>query len=196
MQDPLLEWLKERLYADRDPQEVWASPPAELVPEEQRAVVESRGPAQQLLEIWHQLRRSGVAPPREDALQVLGLLVEIGFPEGPDTVAAYMDGSSQFLSREGVALMGEDPRPEVEEAARHLIAVAGAFVYRARRMHLPRKPPGPQMVQFTFLTPSGPLLSSCSKTVLRSGHGELSALFEPAAELIERKVEGLDDSTG
>lgn len=184
-----MDWLKGRLYADHDLQEIppWAS-------EMKRAVEESRGPAQQALELWHQLRRSGIAPPRAEARQVLGLIVEIGFPGGNDTVAAYADGSSQFLSREGVALLGEDPRREVEAAARDVISVAGAFVHRARRIQAPREPPGPQTVQFTFLTPSGPLVSTSSKAALRSGDGELSPLFEPAAELIERKVEGLDST--
>src|SRR4051812_15593504 len=193
MRDPLMEWLKGRLYADEDLREVppWA---VELLSEVKQAVEESHGPAQQALEIWRQLRRSGIAPPRAEARQVLGLVVEIGFPEGPDTVAAYVDGSSQFLSRAGGALVGEDPRPEVEAAARRLISVAGAFALKARRIQAPRAPPGPQTVQFTFLTPSGLLVSTSSKAALRDGGGELSPLFEPAAELIHRKVAGTDST--
>jgi hypothetical protein len=159
-----------------------------------QAVEESWGAAHEVLEIWRQLRRRGVSPPRAEARQVLGLIVETGFPDGTDAVAAYVDGSSQFFSRAGAALLGEDPRPEVEAAARHLISVARAFVRRARPMQVPREPPGPQTVQFTFLTPSGPLVSTSSKAALRNGHGELSPLFEPAAELIQLKVEGTDST--
>ena len=115
-----------------------------LVPAERLAVEESwKAAARELLDLWQKLRRRGVYPPWAETRQVLGLIVEIGFPDGTDAVAAYVDGSSQFFSRAGAALMGEDPRPEVEAAARRLISVAAKFVHRARPIRAPREPPGP-----------------------------------------------------
>jgi hypothetical protein len=185
--DLLMTWLKDRLYGHQvanDP-----APPELVQPDEQRAWEESQGPAQELLELWRELRRKGVAPPRAEARRVLGLLVEIGFAEGPDTVAAFADGTSQFFSRSGTALIGEDPRPDVEAAVRNLIDEAALFVGIAEPEVGPHCPPLPGAVQFTFLTPSGPLVTRCTKRSLRSGTGRLLPLFEPATELIALKTD-------
>jgi len=185
--DPLLTWLKDRLYGEvvgNDP-----APPELVEPEVQRAVEESRSAACEELELWRQLRLQGVAPPRADARRVLGLSVEIGFPEGTDIIVAFADGTSQFFSRGGAALMGEDPRQEVEAAARNLIDEATSYVGIAQPERGPHRSPPATMVQFTFFTPSGPLVAACSKKALRGGSSKLAPLFEPASELIALKTD-------
>lgn len=186
-EDPLLTWLKDRLYGDEvgnDPIPVTA-----VAPEEQLAVEEANSPAREELELWRQLRMRGMAPPRSDARRVLGLTIEIGFPEGQDVIVAFADGTSQFFSRVGAVLMGEDPRQEVQEAARRLIEEAALFVGLAQREPGPHRSPPVGMVQFTFLTPSGPFVASCTKRALRSGTSKLAILFEPASELIALKTD-------
>jgi hypothetical protein len=186
-EDPLMTWLKERLYGgevENDPA------PVELeAPDVQRAVEESRSAACQELELWRQLRMQGVAPPRSDARKVLGLSVEIGFREGPDIIVAFVDGTSQFFSRRGTVLIGEDPRPEVEAAARGLIDEAAAFVAVAKPEPGPHRAPPTGIVQFTFFTPSGPLVTACTKRALRGGSTNLAPLFEPASKLIALKTD-------
>ncbi|HYV48343.1 MAG TPA: hypothetical protein VFA20_25960 [Myxococcaceae bacterium] len=185
--DPLLTWLKDRLYGEVVGNDT--APPELAAPEVVRAVEEARSAAREELELWRELRQRGVAPPRSDARRVLGLSVEIGFPEGTDIIVAFADGTSLFFSRVGAALMGEDPRQEVEVAARRLIEEAEAYVVIAEPERGPHRSPPATMVQFTFLTPSGPLVAACSKHALRSGIGKLAPLFEPASELIALKTD-------
>jgi len=152
-----------------------------------------QGSSRSTLQTWHRLGDLGVRPPPELADEVLGVIVEIAFPEGPDTVAAYADGSSRFFSRKGGAILGEDPRPDVLETARRVVSSASAFVQVARRVKrtgTPRRAPEPGTVRFTLLTPSGQRVAVSSKDALRSGKDDLRTLFEPVAELIALKVEG------
>jgi len=152
-----------------------------------------QGSSRSTLQTWHRLGDLGVRPPPELADEVLGVIVEIAFPEGPDTVAAYADGSSRFFSRKGGAILGEDPRPDVLETARRVVSSASAFVQVARRVKrtgAPRRAPEPGTVRFTLLTPSGQRVAVSSKDALRSGKDDLRTLFEPVAELIALKVEG------
>jgi hypothetical protein len=151
------------------------------------------GSSRSTLQTWHRLRDLGVQPPPELADGVLGVIVEIAFPEGPDTVAAYADGSSRFFSRKGGAILGEDPRPFVREAARRVVSRANDFVKvakRAKRTGAPRPEPEPGTVRFTLLTPAGQRVAVAGKGALRSGKDDLRPLFEPVAELIALKVEG------
>jgi hypothetical protein len=119
----------------------------------------------------------------------LGLIVEIGFSDGIDVVAAYADGSSRFFGRQGGAVLGKDSRPEVREIARRVIAATPPFVKSAlEETH--RGGVGAGVVRFTFLTPGGPLVSEAAKDDLKAGKNELIGLFSPAAELLSLKTQG------
>jgi hypothetical protein len=144
------------------------------------------------LQAWHRLRQLGVEPPAEHAREVLGLIVEIGFPAGSDIIAAYADGSSRFFSHGGGGIAGTDRRPEVAEAARRVVAASRAFAASAENQQARDAVPA-ATVRFTFLTPSGPRVATSTKEALQDGTSELLPLFAAAAELQVLKRRGYED---
>jgi len=80
------------------------------------------------LKTWCRLRQLGARVPPEVEREVPGLIVEIGLPNGVDTIAAYADGSSRFFSHAGGAVLGEERRTELHESARRVVSQAGAFL--------------------------------------------------------------------
>ena len=141
------------------------------------------------LQTWGWLRKLGAEPEAEAASQVLGLVVEIGYAEGADTVAAYADGSSRLFGRQGGASLGQEKRPAVQEAARRAIGVAASLAASAKPVTA-RAPVDPGVVRFTFLTPGGPLVSECNSDDLKAGTSPLLPLFTAAAELERLKAQG------
>ena len=130
-------------------------------------------------------------PGPEVGREVLGLIVEISFADGIDTIAAYSDGSSRFFSKAGGAILGEERRPEVQAAARRAISNAAQFVDSGRKSNSSDELKV-GATRFTFLTPGGRLVLETTVDALKSGTSDLLPLFGPMAEVKGLKVRGLN----
>src|SRR5205807_133590 len=61
------------------------------------------------LQAWHFLRQHGSRPREEFAKTVLGVVVEVGMPEGLDLLAAYLDRSARYFNYSGRAVVWDHP---------------------------------------------------------------------------------------
>jgi hypothetical protein len=59
------------------------------------------------LQAWSLARRTGVEPPPDDARRVRGIVVDVGFDAGIDTLAAYEDGTARYLNQAGGGIVWE-----------------------------------------------------------------------------------------
>jgi hypothetical protein len=134
------------------------------------------------------LRQLGVAPEVETAREVLGVVVEIGFSNGSDVIAAYADGTSRFFSRDGGGIAGKDGRADVAEAARRVIAEARPLAVSVHE-EAAREGVRADRVRFTFLTPGGPRVIEATKDESGGGASPLSTVFSRAAELRSSKAQ-------
>ena len=64
--------------------------------------------SRQVLQAWHFLRHTGLAPPPDRARLVLGVVAEMPVTGGHDLLAAYRDGSARYRNYSGSALALED----------------------------------------------------------------------------------------
>jgi len=119
------------------------------------------------LQAWHFLRQHGEQPPPDESGQVLGVVVEVGMPEGLDLLAAYHDHSARYYNYSGSGVVWEhldsslDPAIDaILEASRHVVAQIGPWE-DARPA-----PPPRDVARLSFLTPSG----------LHFGEGPMTAL--------------------
>jgi hypothetical protein len=67
-----------------------------------RSVIEQAGlESRHYLQAWHFLREHGERAPDEIAKQLLGVVVEMGLPEGLDLLAVYSDRSARYYNHAG-----------------------------------------------------------------------------------------------
>ena len=152
-----------------------------------------QGQSHSILQTWFRLRQLGVQPETMTAMRTLGVIVEMGFPEGTNTIAGYADGSSRHFTRQGGGIAGPERRPEVQEAARQLVDAAQTFVKSAQSLQDRNVKPG--IVRFTFLTPGGPLASETTTEEIQAGTSPLMPLFAMAGQLSMLKNQGYGPSS-
>lgn len=100
---------------------------------------------------------------------MLGVIIEINFLDQPETVVAYADGDSRYFGGNG-AFLGEKRRRIVQKLAKVIVSAASRFAGSAKRDPDPHALPKQNTFRFTFLTPSGPLVST-RQHVHRRGNG-------------------------
>jgi hypothetical protein len=119
------------------------------------------------LQAWHSFRDAGGQPPSGVATEVLGVVVEVGMPEGQDFLAIYADQTAYYYNYSGAAVIWLRPDASLD---RHINAVL-----EAARVILPdigpwkesrRPPPSAGDARLNILTPVG----------LHFGEGPLQAL--------------------
>ncbi len=119
------------------------------------------------LQAWHFLRQQGQQPPPEIAQQVLGVVVEVGMPEGLDLLAAYPDYSARYYNYSGAGVVWEYPDTSLNFAIDQLLEAAAQVVAQIGPWEEERPGPPPRdSARLSFLTPSG----------LHFGQGEMDAL--------------------
>lgn len=108
------------------------------------------------LQAWHFLRQHGERPPQEVAKQVLGVVVEVGMPQGLDLLAAYGDRSARYDNFSGAAVVWERPDGSLDSLIDALLERGAEVVAHLGPWEEPR-PPAPEvgLVRVSFLTPSG-----------------------------------------
>lgn len=109
------------------------------------------------LQAWHYLHRHGQHPPPESAKQMLGVVVEVGLPQGLDVLAAYADRSARYYNFSGSGVVWERPNGSLDAAVEQLLAAGAGLAAQIGPWEEARPPaPGAGQVRLTVLTPSGP----------------------------------------
>jgi hypothetical protein len=121
----------------------------------------------QYLQAWHFLRQHGEQPSPDIAKQVLGVVVEVGMPEGLDLLAAYPDHSARYYNYSGAGVVWEHPDTSLDAQIDQLLAAASQVAAKIGPWEQARPAPPPRgHVRLSFLTPSG----------LHFGQGPMDAL--------------------
>jgi hypothetical protein len=123
------------------------------------------------LQAWHFLRQQGEQPPKKVAKDVLGAVVEVGMPQGPDILAGYADRSARYYNLSGAGVVWERPDESLDAVIDQLLADGARVVAKIGpwTKERPVSPPSGQ-VRLSFLTPSG----------LHFGQGPMNGLASDA----------------
>ena len=172
---PLEQWPRDESISKEFPWSAFVSARSHLATGNQNAAIDCwRQIIQQSdleprhhLQAWHFLRQQGQQPPPELAKQVLGVVVEVGMPEGLDIIAAYKDGSARYYNYSGAGIVWEHPDTSIDPSINPLFEVGSQVVQHIGVWNQPRPPVPPRdHARISLLTPSG----------LHFGQGELAAL--------------------
>jgi hypothetical protein len=118
----------------------------------QQPEVESRQQAQ----AWHFLRQHGEQPPADLAKTLLGVVLEVGMPQGLDLLAAYPDHTARYYNFSGAGVVWERPDESMDGWIDALLDAGRNVVARIGPWDQPRpQPPAGGQVRLNFLTPSG-----------------------------------------
>jgi hypothetical protein len=141
------------------------------------------------LQAWSLARAAGVAP-REDAKDVLGVVVDMGLDEGLDTLAAFADGSARYLNHSGSAVVWEVPDMAVGQLVRALLGEAAIIVAMGGPLDGPRfPPPAPGSTMISVLTRGGIYLGAGPIDAITAdprGGPVIAAASELLALLVQR----------
>jgi len=108
------------------------------------------------VQAWHYLRQHGQSPPPEHAKDVLGVVVEVGLPEGLDVLAAYADHTARYWNHGGGGVVWEHADTSLDPLIDELLAAAHDFTEQIGPWTKPRPgPPEAGVLRLSFLTPSG-----------------------------------------
>ena len=112
--------------------------------------------ARHTLQAWHFLRELGEKPDAPLAKEVLGVVVEVGLPEGLDVLAAYRDHSARYWNWSGKGVVWERPDARMDASIDALLQ-AGATVVAHIGPWEGARPAAvvAPMARLNFLTPSG-----------------------------------------
>jgi hypothetical protein len=122
-----------------------------------RQILEHTGlESRHYLQAWNFLRKHGHQPSSDTAKTVLGVVIEVGMPEGLDMLAAYSDYSARYYNYSGSAVIWEHPDTSLDSNIDQLLTVSRQVVTRIGPWEQERPEPPPQgHVRLSFLTPSG-----------------------------------------
>jgi hypothetical protein len=108
------------------------------------------------LQAWHFLRQNGQQPPPDVAKQVLGIVIEVGLPNGVDLLAAYPDHSARYYNYSGAGVIWEHPDGSLDSAIDQLLVASKTIVDKIGPWEKSRPTPPPRdQARLNFLTPSG-----------------------------------------
>jgi len=108
------------------------------------------------LEAWQSLRDLGENPSAADAKNLLGVVVEVGMPDGGDLVAAYADHHARYYNYSGAAVIWDSPDTSLDSYVDALL-LAGRIVVQAIGPWEGSRPAAPKngIARINLLTPSG-----------------------------------------
>lgn len=105
---------------------------------------------------WTFLRAQGEQPPDSYAKHVLGVVVEMGLPEGVDLLAAYEDGGARYYNHAGGGVVVDEPPEALARTIEELLEAATEAVSQLGPWEGERPaPPAADHARLSFLTPSG-----------------------------------------
>jgi hypothetical protein len=145
--------------------------------------------ARHTLQAWHFLRELGVAPEPAIAKQVLGVVVEVGLPEGLDLLAAYADHSARYFNHGGGAVIWEAPDASLTPLIQQLLGAGERVANAIGPWEQPRPPAPPEgHARLSMLTPSGLHFGQAPFNVLASD-GMAGPLLMLATQLMQQLIE-------
>lgn len=113
---------------------------------------------------FNALKTRGVAPQEKE---LLGVVIEVGFDRGLDTLAAYQDLRARYINQSGRLIIWETREPKVDSKIRNLFQVAQIVVEQIGPWKKPGlSPPTAGVMRMTFLVTDG----------LYCGRGPMDAL--------------------
>jgi hypothetical protein len=121
-----------------------------------RLATSSETTTMQQLQAWSLLRSvTNYTDPIFDK-QLLGVVVEVGVPHGPEIVATYEDRTAFYLHHTGGGVAWHRPTIQLDARIAEVLSAASAIlgsleVWRNAR----RPPPGKGFVRLNLLTPAG-----------------------------------------
>jgi len=141
------------------------------------------------LQAWHFLRQHGVQPQPDVAKDLLGVVVEVGLPEGLDLLAAYAYGTARYYNFSGAGVVWDRPDGSLESEIERLLASLRAIVREIGPWE-GRRPEAPTVdqVRISMLTPSGLHLVQAPFEVL-AGDPVAGPALTAATALMERLIE-------
>jgi len=95
------------------------------------------------LQAWSLARRVGIEPPPDAARRVRGIVVDVGFEAGTDTLAGYEDGTARYPNQAGGGVVWEAPDQSIGDAIGALIEAGQAVAERSDPLDGPRPPAPP-----------------------------------------------------
>lgn len=115
--------------------------------------------------------------------EVLGILMETGYPEAVATLVAIADGSASLYFSNGGGIIGAGQNAKPNEAAKQFVAKASPFLKRltpSNSFPLPAN----GCTRFYVVTTKGVLTAEANENELGEGNHELSPLFYAGQTLI------------
>jgi hypothetical protein len=92
------------------------------------------------LQAWSLARRVGIEPPPEEARHVRGVVVDVGFDAGTDTLAGFEDGTARYLNQGGGGIVWETQDATISAAIQALLSAGQAVADRSGPLDGPRPP--------------------------------------------------------
>ena len=160
----LEQWPPSTLVSEEFPWSVFATARSHLAAGNQAAAIDcwrqiiqqTNLEPRQHLQAWHFLRQNGQQPSPKISKQVLGVVVEVGMPNGLDLLAAYPDHSARYYNFSGAGVVWEHPDESLNSAIDQLLAASKVIVDKIGPWEQSRPVPPPRdQARLNFLTPSG-----------------------------------------
>lgn len=95
------------------------------------------------LQAWSLARRVGIVPPPDDARHVRGVVVDVAFDAGTDTLAGFEDGTARYLNQGGGGIVWETEDESIGAAIQALLAAGQAVADQSGPLDGPRPPVPP-----------------------------------------------------
>jgi hypothetical protein len=103
--------------------------------------------------------------------ELLAVIVEVGLDEGPDTLAAFKDGTARYINQTGKMIIWESPESSSDKLIKELFANSAPIISQIGPWHAARRPqPASGMARISFLVSDG----------LYFGEAPMNALFNDA----------------
>src|SRR6266576_5525201 len=93
------------------------------------------------VQAWHSLREAGGQPPPSVDSDVLGVVVEVGMPEGQDFLATYADQTAYYYNYSGASVVWLRPDASLDGQINLVLAAARAIVPLIGPWKEARRPP-------------------------------------------------------
>lgn len=128
-------------------------------------------------------REIGIKNLPEKEIAVFGMVMEMGYEGGAATVVAYQTGDASVYYSEGGGFMNGASHPEINKAAKDFVYFAQGYVKHAAAT-ASSELPGPNTVNFYFLTNKGKFLARESIEKLGTDVSPWTPLFKEGNRLI------------
>jgi hypothetical protein len=106
-------------------------------------IVEETTESRVRLQAWSLARRAGIEPPPDDARRVRGVVVDVAFDSGTDTLAGYEDGTARYLNQGGGGIVWETADETIGSSIQTLIQAGQSVAERSGPLDGPRPPAPP-----------------------------------------------------